>query len=260
MIIGAPTIDNIDGRKVVGGPGLYGGLAAISLGCKAYVLGPLGSEDLSPMIVYRKLNIDYLGPVKSGCTYTFKHRYTAIEKRRKSEIICRSSSLSTDDLKKLSDMVIDIVLVSPVCCEINPSLIKWLYMQNSTKIFLIDLQGVIRCFGDNGISFFTSIGTIYHVSSDDISKIPPLRGIVSYTRGLEGGWVFVNNDEVLRLPKPSKIVEDPTGAGDIFFTLFACLYAKSKSLRSSFLRSAELTPLLLSKIKMKVLNVNKEVL
>ncbi len=260
MIIGAPTIDDINGRKAIGGPGLYGGLAAISLGCKAHVLGPLGSEDPSPMIIYKKLNIDYLGPIKSGCTYTFKHRYIAIKKRRKSEIVCRSSSLSVDDLKKLDDIDIDIILVSPVHCEISPNLIKWLYIQNPTKIFLIDLQGVIRCFGDNWVSFFTSMGGVYHVSSDDINEAPPLKGVVSYTHGLEGGWVFVNKGEMFRLPRPDKIIEDPTGAGDIFFVLFACLYAKSKSLRSSFLRSAELTPFLLSKIKMKVLNVSKGVL
>ena len=260
LIIGAPTIDDIDGRKIVGGPGLYGGLAASLLGCKVYVLGPLGSEDLSPLVIYKKLDINYLGPIKSGCSYTFRHEYSFIEKRRRSKIICKSSSLSVGDFKKLNNIDIDIILVSPVHCEISPDLIKWLYMQSSSKTFLVDLQGVIRCFKDRWITFFTLTGGIYHLSSDDTDKVPPLRGVTSYTHGLEGGWVFIGEDRILKLPKPSAIVLDPTGAGDVFFTLFACLYVKSKSLRSSFLKSAELTPLLLSKIKIKVFNISKEVL
>lgn len=257
LIIGAPTIDLIGKKKIVGGPGLYGGLAASFLGCKPYVLGPVGSEELTPILVYRKLGIKYTGPIISGCSFLFKHRY--IKEERESSVICKSPSLSFSDFARLRDLNIDIIMINPVYCEISPELVKWIYIQNSTSLLLVDLQGTTRCYGKLWTEFFNSFRSFYHLSTDDLKKIPQLKGVLSYTSGPHEGLVFIDGKKTFELPRPTMLLKDPTGAGDVFFTIFACLYKKNYDLILSLLKSSKLTPLLLSKIKKLVREASKEI-
>jgi hypothetical protein len=240
LIVGSPTLDYINGKLRAGGPGLYGGLAAKALGCEVYVLGPLGVEDIGVVRVFEYLNIKFLGPLMPGCGPRFKHVY--YKNKRVSTLLCKPSPLSYSHFKIVNDQNFDALVLSPVHCEILPSLISWIYSNLSLSPTIIDLQGFIRCYDGLWRSVLQVFKTFYHVSADDLKEpLEVKRGIIGYTLGPEGGYIIEDERIVSYLPKVSKEFEDPTGAGDIFSTTFICNYLKYKDYVYAFKEAANLT-------------------
>jgi len=233
LILGSLTLDFIEGVTRAGGPGLYGGIVASLLGCKALVLGPLGCEDQRILATLKKFSIDYLGPVTVGCGYRFVHKYLG-NGRRFSKVICRPRPLSFSDFRNLNRRL-DGILISPVGCEIPPWIVEWVYNNLSFDALFLDAQGLIRCYGDLWRILLPTLNAFYHVSDDDLDVFEPMkRGVVCFTRGVRGGVVFLEGKPSLKLPPPRRLVKDPTGAGDVFTTIALCSYLEGYSISEAF--------------------------
>ncbi len=250
LFLASPTVDYIGGGGPrPGGPGLYGGLAARLLGYDPYVVGPLGFEDLWVIGEYRRYGIEYLGPRRPGCGYRFRHFYT--EQGRVSEILCMPHPLALDEaLEALMTKTYEVIVVSPVGCEVPPWILPVLA---STGIpVTLDIQGFTRCYGDLWEQVLTRLQgvLIVHVSSDDLPQPPRLGGsVIAYTKGLEGGLVVAGEDWISELPRPSRLVEDPTGAGDVYTVIAAIRLAGHGDPVRAAVEAGDIAPGVLAKVK-----------
>ena len=248
LIVAAPTVDYIAGEPRPGGPGLYGGLAASLLGCRARVLGPLGLEDYWVARVYEKLGIEYLGPLTPSCGYRFVHDYQG--ETRDSRILCRPRPLGPHDTRLVATRH-DAVLVSPVECEVTEAFLASLASINP-GYWVLDIQGYTRCYGELWPHVASSLPltpSLVHVSLDDTPSPPRLRGVVSYTMGVKGGLLLVDGVEYSRLPPPPIVVGDPTGAGDVYTSVVACLVTRGVPPLEAAVEASRITPTIIARLK-----------
>ncbi len=258
VIIGAPTLDIINNKIKAGGPGIYGGSIAHILGCNVYSLGPLGVADLALLRIYKDLKVNYLGPIRLGYAYRFKHHYT--KNRRISKILDKPEpeALSFEDLSPLKNERFNAIIVNNVYCEVTPSLIKWLHLNVRYDLLVIDLQGLFRCYR-KAETLINTFQTFYHVSKDDIDYIPKIKGILIYTMGSKGSLIIMK-DRTINLSPPNKIFRDPTGAGDIFVTSFTCLFIRKADVIGAAQEAAKLTENFLPEVNELIDIASKEAL
>lgn len=236
----APTLDLIDGRPPrPGGPTLYAGYAAARWGCDAHALGPVGSEGLWLIArAHAALGVS-LQPLEStGPPFTFHHTYRAGV--RESRLAARPAvptlppHLPALHAKALR---VDAVLTMPVYGEVPPSALPLTSME--TRLHVVDAQGYSRLLGPSWPHALPagSYGLL-HYSTDDHAPGSPPGGVVLYTMGREGAVLLVDGRVEARVPAPSRLLEDPTGAGDAYTALAACCALEEGRLTRACLEAA----------------------
>lgn len=217
LVISPPTLDMVvfGGRfKLrVGGPGLYGGLAFKMMGCDVGLVGPVGYETLRTTWVEGKLGLHRIGYVSPGEGFLFTLTYANMGSRRFTSFSGRVQALDpTVVLGTLRDYNPQLVLISPVYGEISEGLAS--YICGNVVYCALDLQGFTRVnYVLRGSRF-----RVVHVSDDDMDyeEVRGLKAsVIYYTRGIRSVSVVLEGVEH-RVDGPTVIVEDPTGAGDVF--------------------------------------------
>ncbi|BAA79123.2 hypothetical protein APE_0211.1 [Aeropyrum pernix K1] len=253
LIVSPPTVDVVEiGGSIVrrpGGPALYAGYAAGKLGCRAYAVGPVGYTTLDTAVVERRLGVERLGYRVVGEGYVYRHKYKA-GGQRVSTLIGRPEPLDPARvLRVLSAGAYNVVLISPLHGEDDGGLASYIH-NNFSAITAVDLQGYYRGYASVWTPPTARIGSLAHISSDDASDPPrePMANIIVYTRGEAGGEVLSPSGS-LTIPPPPKLVEDPTGAGDIFTMVFAIMLFRGAPPGPAAEEAAAKTPEILESIR-----------
>jgi len=254
VTVGHFAIDYIHTPKIVsqkpmlGGPPTYVSLAAAKLDARVSVISKVG-EDFSKSYVRRlknnKIDLSGLKRVKGATTTQFAIKY---EKgwKRKLQLKARAPPISADDLPNF--LQAKSVHVAPIANELSKELVTKLL--KATHILSLDPQGFVRGFDRKGNmrlnrwkgqSVLEQID-VYKSSRDEIEAVTGTTKlqlamrkignlgvkIVIVTRGMHGSTVFFDNTFCNIPVCTSKIVLDPTGAGDAFIGAFLAEFVRQK--------------------------------
>jgi len=254
VTVGHFAIDYIHSPRMVspkptlGGPPTYVSVAAAKLGAKVSVISKVG-EDFSNNYVKwlknNKIDLSGLKRVKDASTTQFVIKYQKSWKR-KLQLKARAPPISANDLP--DSLQARAVHVSPITNELSEELVTKL--RKTTNILSLDPQGFVRGFdikgnvhlkGWEGQSVLEQVD-VYKSSLNEIEAVTgtnnlqlAIRRIGDYgvkiiivTRGIRGSTVFFDN-AFYNIPAcASKIVLDPTGAGDAFSGAFLAEYVREK--------------------------------
>jgi len=254
VTVGHFAIDYIHSPKMVstkptlGGPPTYVSMAAAKLGAKVSVISKVG-EDFSNNYVKwlknNKIDLSGLKQVKDASTTQFLIKY---EKgwKRKLLIKARAPPILASDLP--DSLQAKAVHVAPIAHELSEELVTKL--RKAASILSLDPQGFIRCFdrkGNTSLKHWKGQSVLEQVDvyKSSLNEIEAVTGatnlqlatkrisdygvkIIIVTRGMRGSTVFFNNTFYNIPACASKIVLDPTGAGDAFSGAFLAEYARGK--------------------------------
>ncbi|BAN89630.1 ribokinase-like domain-containing protein [Aeropyrum camini] len=256
LIVSPPTVDIVEVRggavKKPGGPALYAGYAARTLGCRVYAIGPVGYDTLWTAAVESRLGVTRLGYLTASQGYVYHHKY-GVRGKRVSRILGRPEPLDpVRVLEALGRGVYTVVLLSPLHGEDSGCLASYIY-SNTGSITAVDLQGYYRAYAQSWSPPTARIASLAHLSSDDASQPPykPLAGLIIYTRGDKGGEVL-GPQGVSPIPPPPRLVEDPTGAGDVFTMVYSIMIARGETPSSAAEQAANTTPEILESIMQEI--------
>jgi len=235
-------------KPTLGGPPTYVSVAAAKLGAKVSVISKVG-EDFSNKYVKwlknNKIDLSGLKKVKGASTTQFVIKYQKDWKRKLQLKIC-APPISASDLP--DSLQTKAVHVAPIANELSEELVTKL--RKITKILSLDPQGFVRSFDRNGnVSLKGWRGQsvlkqvdIYKSSLNEIEAVTGTSSlqlatrrisdygvkIVIVTRGMRGSTMLFDNT-LYNIPAyTSKIVSDPTGAGDAFSGAFLAEYVREK--------------------------------
>lgn len=230
LVIAAPTIDVIPPRSKPrpGGPTLYAGYAGKAFGCRARAAGPVGLERIHLIVeAHRSLGVNLELVAYPGPPHTFQLIYREHGREALLVNVPSSKSLPIAAIASiLTRLKPDVVLFAPVSIEVPPQALP-LATLSGARVVALDPQGYSRVFGSLWPSVLQRGSyTFIHYSSDDVQPSEAIPGLVYLTRGVEEGSIIFNGVRVGSIPKPTRILEDPTGAGDAFTALVACCLAR----------------------------------
>ncbi|GAB6148520.1 PfkB family carbohydrate kinase [Stetteria hydrogenophila] len=229
LVVAAPTIDlpGGGGKPRPGGPTIYAGCAGALLGCEALASGPVGLEHAGPVVeAHRRLGVRLEPIYYPGPSFVFRLTYE--ERGRRAELAAapRGGSIPLTLLASLlSRARPDVVVFSPVAFEVPPPAVP-LALLSGARVVAVDPQGYSRVLGGAWPSALARGGyTFIHYSADDAQPAGSVPGLVYYTRGAEEGAVMLNGAKLGVIPRPRRVLSDPTGAGDAFTAAVACCLA-----------------------------------
>ncbi len=230
LVIAAPTIDVIPPRSKPrpGGPTLYAGYAGRVFGCRARAVGPVGLERIHLVVeAHRNLGVDLEPVAYPGPPYSFQLIYS--ERGREALLVNVPSSKSLPIAviaSILTRLKPNVVVFAPVGLEVPPQVLP-LATLSGASVVALDPQGYSRVFGSLWPSVLQRGSyTFIHYSSDDAQPSEAIPGLVYLTRGVEEGSIIFNGAQIGSIPRPTRILDDPTGAGDAFTALVACCLAR----------------------------------
>jgi len=235
-------------KPMLGGPPTYVSVAAAKLGAKVSVISKVG-EDFSNNYVKwlknNKIDLSGLKQVKNASTTQFVIKYQKGWKR-KLQLKARAPTISADDLP--DSLQARAVHVAPIANELSEELFAKL--RKVTRILSLDPQGFVRSFDRKGNVSLKSWGgqsvleqvNVYKSSLNEIEAVTGTTNlqlatrrigdygvkIVIVTRGMHGSTVFFDNTLYTIPACASKMVLDPTGAGDAFSGAFLAEYVRMK--------------------------------
>ena len=253
VTVGHFTIDRIISRKIhtvkpsLGGPPTYTSLAAAKLGAKVSVISKVGEDFSNEYVELLKgegVDLSGLQLVKGASTTQFVLKYENWE--RKLQLKSRAPPISTKDIP--SSLRAKAIHVAPVANEIHPKVVPRL--RKLTGIISLDPQGFVRAFDTQGnVSLrrwrnrrMLEHIDVYKSSSEEIEIITGLRNlrlamrnisdlgakVVMVTVGMKGSIIF-SNGGFYKIPAcKSRVILDPTGAGDAFIGAFLAEYVNGK--------------------------------
>jgi len=244
--IHSPTIASP--KPTLGGPPTYVSLAAAKLGANVSVISKVGedfSKDYVKWLKNKKVDLSGLKKVKGASTTRFVIKYQKGWKR-KLQLKARAPPISANDLP--DSLQARAVHVAPIANELSEELVTKL--RKATSILSLDPQGFVRGFDRNGnvsLKGWKRHGVleqvdVYKSSLNEIEVVTgtnnldlAMRRIADYgvkmvivTRGMLGSTVFFDSTFYNILICASKIVLDPTGAGDAFSGAFLAEYVRGK--------------------------------
>jgi len=254
VTVGHFAIDYIHSPKMVstkprlGGPPTYASMAAAKLDAKVSVISKVGedfSNDYVKWLKNNKIDLSGLKRVKDASTTKFVIKYQKGWKR-KLQLKARAPPISANDLP--DSLQAKAVHVAPIANELSEELVTKL--RKATSILSLDPQGFVRRFDRKGkVSLKRWKGQsileqvdVYKSSQNEIEAVTETANlqlaakrirdygvkIVIVTRGMHGSTLFFDNT-LINIPAcASKIVLDPTGAGDAFSGAFLAEYARGK--------------------------------
>ena len=241
------VVKNSEMRKALGGTVVYGALAALKHNVRPIVISKVGTDFPDEYLMFlSRLGVDIAGVRISDKPSTrFKLVYKGEE--RKLYLMARCENITSFDIKPQS-VENKPVIVGAVIGEITKDALQ--YVAEKSSILAIDVQGFIRQVGEKGevtlvpserAAEAISLADVVHaelyeakamLGIDDPVKagkalIELGASIALVTEGVKGGYV-VTKERVLRVPAAStNRVVDPTGAGDVYTTVFTIEYQKS---------------------------------
>ena len=238
LIIASPTIDLVGGEIRPGGPGLYAGYALASIGYTVFLHGPLGWLTGIVEHVESRLGLHRVGfPAPWSMGAVFRLEETPGGKRATVLSMPPAFDLQAV-LDTVAELAPDLVILSPVYGE-DCILASTIY----AGMLVVDLQGYSRAGLDCPVR-----GAIVHLSAEDygFSSIPHCSPrILVYTLGVRGALV-VDGCRWFSIPGPENVLEDSTGAGDVYTALFAHYYmATGGDALEAAMKARSLTPLIL---------------
>jgi len=255
VTVGHFAIDYIHSPRVVspkptlGGPPTYVSLAAAKLGVKVSVISKVGedfSKDSIKCLKNNKIDLSWLKRVKGASTTQFTIKYQKGWKR-KLQLQARAPLISANDLP--NSLQARAVHVAPIANELSEEVVTKL--RKATSILSLDPQGFVRRFDRRGnvsrkrwkVQSVLEQVDVYKSSLNEIEAVTGTNNlqlatrrigdygvkIVIVTRGMHGSTVFFDN-KLYNIPAyaSSKIVLDPTGAGDAFSGAFLAEYVREK--------------------------------
>lgn len=234
-------------RKTLGGPPTYTSLAAKKMGASVSVISKVGGDFPAKYVKWlREQGVDLSGlKVSEGSrTTSFMLKYYI---RGERDLILRNRAppISAKDLSP--SMKARAVHVSPIANEISADLIEM--VSSMMPIISLDPQGLLRRFNDDGkmslqkmddLSFLRCIN-IFKSSENEMKTLTGKKSITeavekirSYgievaiaTMGEKGSLLSFNNKFYMVPPAKSRVILDPTGAGDVFIGAFITEYLKN---------------------------------
>jgi len=238
----------VSSKPTLGGPPTYVSVAAAKLGARVSVISKVG-EDFSNNYVKwlknNKIDLSELKRVEGASTTQFIIKYQKGWKR-KMQLKARAPTISTNDLP--DSLQARAVHVAPIANELSEELVTKL--RKFTRILSLDPQGFVRGFdrrgnvhlkGWKGQSVLAQVD-MYKSSLNEIEAVTETNNlqlatrrigdygvkIVIVTRGVHGSTLFFDNTLYTIPACASKIVLDPTGAGDAFSGAFLAEYIREK--------------------------------
>jgi len=211
LVVSPPALDLVSGRARPGGPGLYAGAAWAMEGGRAAAVGPAGYCTLETVRAEERLGAPRLGYVVAGPGHVNRLVYTATG--RQVEIIHPAPALDPQEVAGSLAGGWDAVLLSPLAGE-DPGVARLL--EGGARLVAVDVQGYARV----GLEPWSLYGRLLVVHAGDGEPWRPGAGrVVVVTRGPGPVDVYVDGSLAGRV-YPEGGVVDPTGAGDVFTSLF----------------------------------------
>jgi sugar/nucleoside kinase (ribokinase family) len=254
VTVGHFTIDLIISPRIaspkptLGGPPTYVSLAAVKLGAKVSVISKVGqdfSEDYVKWLKTNHVDLSVLEWVNDACTTRFVLRYDNNWKR-KLQLKAHAPPISACDVPDV--LKAKTINLAPITSELSEDLITKL--RKSVSVLSLDPQGFVRDFDSKGNVHLKrwrekavlELVDVYKSSQDEIKAITGTSDmqiaakkiqdygvkIVIITRGMRGSTLFFD-DSLYNVPAcKSRLVLDPTGAGDAFIGAFLAEYIRTK--------------------------------
>jgi len=235
-------------KLTLGGPPTYVSLAAAKLDANVSVISKVGEDFSNEYVKWLKNNrVDLSGlkRVKGASTTRFVIKYQKGWKR-KLQLKARAPPISASDLP--DSLQARAVHVAPIVNEVPEELVTKL--RKSTNILSLDSQGFVRGFdrrGNTSLKRWKGQAVLEEIDvyKSSLNEIEAVTGttnlqlaarrisdygvkVVIITRGMNGSTVF-SDSTFYNIPAcASKIVLDPTGAGDAFSGAFLAEYVRGK--------------------------------
>jgi len=254
-VIGHLSIDTIllpsrtDPFVVLGGSAAYTSFAAKRLQATVSVISKVGGNFPEAYLWWmRQEGIDVSDVIKQAedPTTSFELSYNADLSDRLLKLKSKGVPLCLTDLPP--GLNAKAIHIAPIANEVPFEVVE--HLKKCTKVLSIDPQGLLRSFDEAGnvtennsldTRIFSSIN-IYKSSQNEIYKLtgeselkPAIKAIhdvgvetVIVTMGNKGSVLSVEGSQYNIAACPSKIVVDPTGAGDVFMGGFLTEYLRKK--------------------------------
>jgi len=253
VTVGHFTIDQIFSPKIatskltLGGSPTYVSLAARKLGAKVSVISKVGGDFPNRYVKWLKANgVDLSGlkRVKEASTTRFLLKYE--KQTRQLQLKNQAPPVYPEDVP--NSLQAKAIHVAPIANELSQGVIDKL--RGLTAILSLDPQGFVRKFDEQGNvrlgkwedPWILQKIDIYKSSLDEIKAVTGLADfrravqkiheygakIIVVTKGMKGSTLFFD-EELHEIPacKP-KVVQDVTGAGDVFIGAFLAEYVQGK--------------------------------
>jgi len=235
----------------LGGPPLYGSIAAKRLGGRSGIVSKVGEDFRDEHFLFlSRNNIDISGIKRcKGLTTRFRLEYKGEE--RTEFLMAKSERIEIQDI---SEQFLDsqAFIISPIVDEVPLETLKYIAKKGKGSIYL-DPSGYIRSIASNGSGriFLTKWKDMadylqyIDVLKASVSEIEVLTNcndlklaakeiedlgvkIVVITEGSKGSYIQYKGD-FFHIPsiKSSNVV-DVTGAGDVYISAFALEFSKTK--------------------------------
>ncbi len=242
--VGHITIDEFEDHLRLGGSVSYGSVFASGLGIQAIAVSRIGydmPEGLLAQLI--KEGVD-TSRVRRTCEKTTRF---AIRRGRgfscPTLLLSRCSEIEVSDL---SDLKVDVIHLGPVAGEVGRSVA--LESIKLARVVMLDLQGVLRVFGGEGVSLsseplndFLGLDLAVHLNREEaiaaIGNPDPIEclrelskhfSVVSISLG-SGGALFSFPEGFLRASAPAVNVLDDVGAGDVLTAALGIALARGYS-------------------------------
>ncbi len=234
---------------VLGGPTTYTSFAVKTLEAKASVVSRVGGDFPEAYLWWlTQEGIDTSGVTKcpQEKTTRFELEYSQDFNDRKLTLKSKGCPISLDNVP--SGLQAKAIHIAPITNEVTYEVVERL--KSCTDTLSIDPQGLTRSFDENGnVTRNTdvdkrifSLVNIYKSSLDEIYALtgqtkpkPALKAIHDFgvetviaTNGAKGSILSVEGALYNIAICPSKVLVDPTGAGDVFIGGFLTEYLRQK--------------------------------
>ena len=253
VTVGHLSIDLIASPKIttpkptLGGPPTYVSLAARRLDAKVSVISKVGEDFSDTHIAWLKANgVDLSGlkRVKGASTTRFTLKYT--NWKRRLQLKSRAPPVLPEDAA--SSLRARAIHMAPIANELSREVVDKL--RTLTDTLSLDPQGFVREFDAkgnmrlrrwNGQRVLEQID-LYKSSSDEIRMVTGLADLllamkkihgygaktVIVTRGTKGSKLLLEGKLYDIPPCRPRVVQDPTGAGDVFIGAFLAEYLRGE--------------------------------
>jgi sugar/nucleoside kinase (ribokinase family) len=223
LVIGHICQDIVDVGRVLGGTATYASIAAHALGCQVTAITRIAPQvDLSPV-----RDVDVLR-LPGDVTTTFENSYTPTGRSQMLHAVAQPIRIA--DIPPLPFRP-DVVHLAPIASEVDPALADvfdgaligvtpqgWLRQRDAAgRVWPREWPEAqpILSRADAAVLSIDDVGGDWNL----IERWAAAARILVVTQGEEGCTVYAH-EHPTRVPAPSVIEVDPTGAGDVFAAAF----------------------------------------
>jgi len=234
-------------KRVLGGPPTYVSLTAAELSARVAVVSKVGEDFPSSYLEWLKargVDLSWLQKVAGASTTRFVLDYTGVERRLL--LKRRAPRIALEDIP--ASLRARAIHVAPIANEINEDVIDEL--RRRTALLSLDPQGFVRSFDKQGNVRLTRWEgqpvlehiDVYKSSTEEIEaatgvkKLRPAMKqihdlgakVVVVTKSVKGSILLFENVFYDVPACRSKVVMDPTGAGDAYIGAFLAEHVRGK--------------------------------